>query len=61
MIILFGQWVMGTALSVGKILGSQNIEPLINHIPASVNFVSDCSLNDMIIEEDTWNLELFRV
>lgn len=38
-----------------------NIGPLINYILVSTNINTDCLLSDLVIEEGTWNLNLFQV
>lgn len=38
-----------------------NVGPLIQRIPSHANIVSNCLLNEMMTEDDSWNLDLFHV
>ncbi|MBA0765111.1 hypothetical protein Gotri_014365 [Gossypium trilobum] len=38
-----------------------NVGPLINHVSAHANVISNYKLNEMILKDGSWNLDLFRV
>lgn len=39
----------------------KEVGPLTFHIPAQVDLDLDCKLKDMVMEDGSWNLKLFRL